>query len=524
MTRRSGLLVPLFSAPSSGSWGIGDIGDIAPLSGWVSGAGQRILQLLPLNEMASGAHSPYSAMSAMAIDPIYIRLPDVEDYRALGGEAALDDADRAAIDAARGSRRVEYTPVRAVKERALRAAFARFVQHDWDTRSPRAAALERYMAAEAWWLDDYALFRALHDEHEGMAWMEWPAPLRDREPAALAAVRHSHARAVLFYQYVQWLAGDQWGRARTAARANGVSLFGDLPFMVDLHSADVWLHQSEFHLDRSVGVPPDAFSATGQDWGMPAYNWDALAQVGYDWLRERARRSAALFDGYRVDHLVGFYRTYSRSRTGAGEPAFSPVEEQQQIALGEQMLAIFRESGAEIIAEDLGVVPDFVRESLKKLAVPGFRVFRWERQWDEPGQPFKDPADYPPLSVATTGTHDTEPLVVWWDGAPEEEKAAIAAIPSVDATAKGTDLLAAAFVPVVRDILLEALLASGSDIVLYPIQDVFGWAERINQPATVTDANWSYRLPWPIDLMDTEATAIERRTMLRQWAERHGRA
>ena len=133
-------------------------------------------------------------------------------------------------------------------------------------------------------------------------------------------------------------------------------LFGDVPFMVDLHSADVWTHQEQFELDRSVGVPPDAFSATGQDWGMPPYNWDAFAKSGFVWLHDRARRSAALYDGYRVDHLVGFYRTYSRPRAGEGEPVFSPVEEDDQLALGEQVLAIFREAGSEIIAEDLGTV------------------------------------------------------------------------------------------------------------------------------------------------------------------------
>ncbi len=188
---------------------------------------------------------------------------------------------------------------------------------------------------------------------------------------ALDEARTELARQILFYEYLQWLAGTQWKQARTAARANGVQLFGDVPFMVDLHSADVWTHQEQFELDRSVGVPPDAFSATGQDWGMPPYNWDAFAKSGFVWLHDRARRSAALYDGYRVDHLVGFYRTYSRPRAGEGEPVFSPVEENDQLALGEQVLAIFREAGSEIIAEDLGTVPDFVRASLKDLGVPG---------------------------------------------------------------------------------------------------------------------------------------------------------
>src|SRR4029077_19506581 len=161
--------------------------------------------------------------------------------------------------------------------------------------------------------------------------------------------------------------------------------------------------------------------ATGQDWGMPVYRWDALAAEDYRWLRERARRSADLYDGYRVDHLVGFYRTYGRMKEG-GEGVFSPDDEPAQRALGETVLDLFRAAGAEIIAEDLGTVPDFVRASLARLGIPGYRVFRWERHWHTDGQPFRDPSEYPPNSVAVSGTHDPEPLVVWWEGAPAAEQ------------------------------------------------------------------------------------------------------
>jgi 4-alpha-glucanotransferase len=142
-----------------------------------------------------------------------------------------------------------------------------------------------------------------------------------------------------------------------------VALFGDLPFMVSGDSADVWARQDEFRLDASVGVPPDAFSETGQDWGLPVYRWDVLAARDYDWLRNRARRNADIYDGYRVDHLVGFYRTYFRPH-GGGEPEFVPSEQAEQVKQGEAVLAVFREPGTEIVAEDLGLVPDFVRESL----------------------------------------------------------------------------------------------------------------------------------------------------------------
>jgi 4-alpha-glucanotransferase len=325
---------------------------------------------------------------------------------------------------------------------------------------------------------------------------------------------------VLFRQYLQWLAADQWRAARQAAHP--VALFGDLPFMVDRDSADVWARQQQFRLDASVGVPPDAFSATGQDWGMPVYRWDVIEADDFRWLRERARRSADLFDGYRVDHLVGFYRTYARPRDGS--PAFfTPAEEPAQTRLGERLLAIFRESRAEIVAEDLGTVPDFVRASLWRVGVAGFRVLRWERHWHTQGQPFRDPSEYPSMSVAASGTHDTEPMAVWWERASAEERALVNRLPTIQRLTGGRGLLDAPYVPAVRDALVEALLASGSDLVEFPIQDVFGWRDRINEPATVDDTNWSFKLPWPCDRLDEIPEARERQSALKEWSARHAR-
>jgi 4-alpha-glucanotransferase len=510
--RRSGLLIPLFSSASSESWGIGEIADVAFTARWLAGAGQRVLQLLPLNEMAGGQHSPYSAASALAIDPIFIRLAHVPEFAALGGEAALDDKAREALGRVRALPHVDYDAVRRLKRAALERAFARFCDREWARGSDRAVALRRFIEAEKSWLSDYALFRALQDRAGGRAWTEWPGPLKERDAQALAAAHVELAHEILFYEYVQWIADSQWQDARRAAREHGVQLFGDLPFMVDTNSADVWLHQERFRLDVSVGVPPDAFSTTGQNWGMPLYCWDKMAADGFPWLRQRAARSAKLFDGYRVDHLVGFYRTYGRPLDG-GPAFFTPSEEPAQVALGERVLGIMRESGAEIIAEDLGVVPDFVRASLARVGVPGFRVHRWERFWSADGQPFRDPREYPALSVATTGTHDTEPLAVWWDNAAPAER--IAAAPSIGDRPFDAD---------VRDRLIEALFGSGSDLVLFPVQDVFGWRERINEPATVNDTNWTYRLPWSIDRFDDEPEARACQTRLREWAAAHGRA
>jgi 4-alpha-glucanotransferase len=276
-----------------------------------------------------------------------------------------------------------------------------------------------------------------------------------------------------------------------------------------------------------VGVPPDAFSDTGQDWGMPVYRWDVMAERDFEWLRYRARRNADIYDGYRVDHLVGFYRTYFRPHDG-GRPAFTPADESAQRLLGERVLAVLREPGAEIVAEDLGTVPDFVRESLAQQAVAGYKVLRWERQWHTKGQPFKDPVDYPAVAVATSGTHDTEPMVIWWENATLEERRAVLAIGSVrDRLAPGDHegVLDAPGLPhALHEALLESLYASGADLLILPVQDLFGWRDRINQPATVGDDNWTWRLPWPSDRLPTEPAAMAVANQLREWATKYGRA
>lgn len=523
-SRRSGILIPLFSLASSRGWGIGEIPDISSVARWLESAGQRILQLLPINEMPPGETSPYSALSAMAVDPQFIAVHAVEDFDATGGEQALPEVLRQQLDAAREAAAIDYRAVRDLKQKALRRSYAYFRDRELASGTRRASAFLAFCEDQAWWLDDYALFRALHAGHGERSWFDWPAPLRTRDPRALAEARASLADDLRFRQYMQWVAADQWGSVRD--ETSGVQLFGDLPFMVSCDSADVWARQDEFRLDASVGVPPDAFSATGQDWGLPVYRWDVLAARDFDWLRNRARRNADLFDGYRVDHLVGFYRTFFRPLDG-GEPAFVPEAEDAQRALGERVLSVFREPGTEIIAEDLGVIPDFVRASLTRLDVPGYRVFRWERQWHEPGHPFRDPLEYPPSSVATSGTHDTEPMTVWWESATEDEREAVLAIPFFERRLTDTDRAAAlrgqAPARLLREAMLELLFASGSDLLLLPIQDVFGWRERINQPATVNDGNWTWKLPWPSDRLVEEPEAMAIASTLREWSRVHGR-
>jgi 4-alpha-glucanotransferase len=491
MPRQAGVLLPLFSIRAPADWGVGEIPDLVPWARWCAAAGFSAAQVLPVNEASRGQNSPYAALSAFAIDPVYVGVGALEDFEAAGGVAALAREDAALLEAVRSAPGVRWDDVRALKRRALDLAFRRFEREEHGRRSARARALDAFARQEAAWLDDYALFVAIHDgEQGGRPWTEWPAPLRDRDPGALAEARARLSRSILFHTWLQWQAEEQWHAARAAANAAGVELAGDLPFMVATDSADVWARRGDFRLDARVGVPPDAFSATGQDWGLPVYRWDVMEREAFPWLTERARRMADLYGLYRVDHVVGLYRTYFFPNDGS-TPTFVPEGEAAQTANGERVLGVLSR-GARVIAEDLGTVPDFVRASLARIQVPGYRVLRWERHWKEPGQPFRDPSAWPALSVATTGTHDTDSMADWYDTMPAEERGALLALPQLGALrARGADR----FDDGVRDALLELAYRSGSDLLLLPFQDAFGMRERVNVPGTVTPENWTYRIP-----------------------------
>ena len=490
--RRAGLSVPLFSLRSTRSWGIGEIGDIPAVADWLRSANQTVLQILPLNELAPSESSPYSALSAMAIDPQYISVSMMEDG------AEFERTWEVEIERVRRSDRIDYDRVRGLKRRALRAAFERFVGNEWRHDTGGASDFRAYVEAESWWLDEYSTYRALRAEQGERPWPEWPAELRDRNPAALVRARERLAVERLFYQYLQWVAARQWQAAHRSAQ--GVDILGDVPFMVTLDSADVWSRRDDFLLDASVGTPPDAFSESGQEWGLPPYNWDAARTNDFAWLRMRLRRQADLYDGFRVDHLVGFYRTYVRPLDGR-PPFFMPSEEDAQTDLGETVMRIMMETGADVSVEDLGTVPDFVRESIARLGLPGYKVLRWEPA---------DPMLYPPLSVAMTGTHDTESLAVWWESLTPEERVRF----GVESPQYDSD---------VRDHIIEMVYNAGSNLVLLPLQDAFGWRDRINLPATISDENWTYALPWPSDTLNIQADAIDCANRLARWSYQTGR-
>lgn len=514
MTRHAGINVPLFSCRSTRSWGIGELPDIVPFSRWLERSGFSELMVLPLGTIPEGETSPYSATSTLALDPLYIALDDVVDFTRAGGLDALSEAGRHAQALARGSDTIQHAEVRRAKHEALGIAFNRFLVDEWEQLTPRAALLAAYIARERWWLDDYALFQALSQSMPRRSWRQWPASLVSRDARALDEARRQLAADVLEQQYWQWIAQTQWQDARNHARALGVGILGDLPFVPRDDSPEIWSRADEFQPQVSAGVPPDAFNVEGQDWGLPTYEWGVIAQSDYTWLRKRAERAAALFDGVRVDHVVGLFRTYGRRPDRSA--FFTPSDEAAQRAQGETILALLASSGLDLIAEDLGSIPDFVRDSLTRLGVPGCRVIRWERDWQSPGQPFRDPADYPSQSAAMTGTHDTEPVALWWENLPAAERELFSRLPVIARSgAAGRDV---DWSDRLRDAILELAYGAGSARLFVPIQDLFGWRDRINMPGTVASQNWTWCLPWPVDRIEQSEIARERAGFLHQLA------
>jgi 4-alpha-glucanotransferase len=526
--RLAGVTVPLFSLRSDRSWGIGEIPDLPELAAWLATAGVSLVQLLPLGEMSGGETSPYSALTAFGIDPLYIGIEGVPELANGAAEASLSPADRATLARAKASPRVDYGAVRWVKRQALAQGFSRFWEQELALDTERARAFRAFCEAEAAWLDEYALFRALKDRHGGVAWWDWPAALATREPSALVAARGELERARTEHAWLQWLAHEQWFAVRAAMRAHGVEVMGDLPFMVARDSADVWANPTEFDNRVAVGAPPDAFDEDGQDWDLPAYDWSAMAEGDFAWLRRRARYAARLYDRFRVDHLVGFYRTYSRPRDARRNDlgkltlgTFSPATEPEQLVHGERVLGAMTESAAELggdlIAEDLGTVPPFVRTSLTHLQVPGYKVLIWEKD----GEHFRDPAAYPKVSVACFGTHDTAPVSAWWESLSENERRAVAAIPAMVPYA---DSLGARYDLAVHEALAQTLAASRSGLVLFLVQDVLGLRDRINVPSTVGEHNWTFRLPGPARALAEDAYTSGHLAVVAAAIRRNGRA
>ena len=457
--------------------------------------------------MSPGQDSPYAASSSYALEPVYIDLDSLEDL-----DGQLTDEERRKLDADRRDERVDFEAVRSAKRSALRRAWERFRDRELRGGSSRAREFSAFQEEHRDWLPDWALYRALHDQRR-KSWRDWEPPLRDREPGALARAREELGDVIAGLSYAQWVADAEWRRGRAEANSLGVKILGDLPFMVAEDSADVWEFQRLFRFDATVGVPPDAYSADGQDWGLPVPRWKEMREAGDPWLHARAMRAAELYDAVRVDHVVGLYRTYARP-IDKSPPFFVPAEEPAQKEQGERILGLLG-ANAEVLAEDLGTVPDFVRESLSEIGIPGTKVLRWEV---DDGIP-RDVREFPEISLAVTGTHDTESLQTWWEGLPDHERREQLKQPFLKDLRGDTRQ----FTPTTRNALLELLYSARSDAILTPITDALGRRDRLNTPGTVGRHNWTWRLPWRLGEMDTAAEAVAATRLLTHLAERYGR-
>jgi 4-alpha-glucanotransferase len=512
--RLSGVTIPLFSVRTRSDWGIGQITDLPVCADLFLRAGQRLLQVLPAHELADGETSPYGALSAFALDPIYIDVQAVPEVDGELVDRTLGEPGKRELERVRASKSVDYAAVRSLKRRVLSAAFARFRERELSKETSRARELFAFVEREGAWLRDHALYAALRASHDGYGWSTWPAPERDRAPEVLELASSPRddgglGTRVIEEMYLQWIAHQQWYAARAALKRVGVLLMGDMPFIVGGESADVWAHRDQFQTGVSLGAPPDEFSADGQSWGLPAYDWAAMDRNDLAWLRARAAHSAELFDRFRIDHVVGFFRQWVRPDNGSGlHGRFDPEHEPEQRARGEKVLRAMLEAAGRgsVVAEDLGVIPPFVRETMQRLELPGYKVLPWER--DENLMP-RDPRQFPELSVTTWSTHDTLPITQWWYELQDWERERLAALDGIPLDLPEAERELALF---------KLLFSSRSALTLLLAQEVLGDKSRINLPGTVTSENWTWRLPRPIEDLRKDPVVTARLDSIRRLA------
>ncbi len=476
LPRCSGLLLHVTSLPSR--FGIGDLGPAAyRFADLLAGARQRVWQMLPVGPVGLG-HSPYASPSTFAGNPLLLS-PDV-----LRDEGLLHADDLAGAPAFADDH-VDFERVAPYKYPLLERAFDRFEAHADDAAH---AAFEGFCEAHAAWLDDYALFAALRDAHEG-GWTGWPDGLARRDADALARAREALARPVQRHAFWQFLFERQWQALRAHCRRRRLHLLGDLPIYVAHDSADVWADPALFHLDEAgnptvvAGVPPDYFSATGQRWGNPLYRWDRMQRDGFAWWIRRIEAALRRFDLLRLDHFrafAAFWEVPAEEETAIrgrwveapGEALFEHVES----ALGRLPL----------LAENLGLITDEVTALMARFALPGMAVLQFGFGDDAGSEHL--PHNYTPETAAYTGTHDNDTLVGWWRLEAEH-------MTRQRAYARHYLGLRPEDEQGVHWHGIRLLMASVARLVVTPVQDVLGLGSdaRMNTPGRAS-GNWTWRL------------------------------
>jgi 4-alpha-glucanotransferase len=471
--RSAGILLHPTSLP--GPYGIGDLGPNA--YHWIDvlvHARQTWWQILPLGPTGYG-DSPYQCFSAFAGNP-YLVSPD-----ALLEDGLITRSDVAGFNFP--ATHVDFGPVIQFKVKLL--------AHAWKSFQAGAAPhlkaeFERFTVEQSAWLDDFALFMALKDAHGGVSWLEWDAPARLRDAAALARARTQQADVIGLHKFRQFLFFRQWFALKKYANDRGIKLIGDVPIFVSSDSSDVWANPELFQLDAErrptcvAGVPPDYFSATGQLWGNPLYDWAALKQTGYRWWIERMRATLMQVDLVRVDHFRGFEAYWEI-------PAGMPTAEIGQWVKGpgaELFVALTGALGEHIpiIAEDLGIITPEVDALRNRFDLPGMRILQFAF-----GGATEDrflPHTYETRNtVVYTGTHDNDTTRGWYTTITERERDFVRRYLARDGSDIAWDLIRLAW-------------ASVADYAVAPLQDVLdlGSEARMNTPGTPS-SNWSWRLP-----------------------------
>jgi 4-alpha-glucanotransferase len=466
-----------------GPYGSGDLGPEAfSFIQFLAESSQKIWQVLPLNPTGFG-DSPYQCFSAFAGNPLLISLDSLVKQGVLSRQD-LKDLPKFP------TRSIDYGAVITFRFSKLRLAAAHFFE---SLRGNRKEEFEKFCASEAEWLDDYALFMAAKDAHQGVTWPCWDPALAAREPEAMRLWSERLAGEIAAYKFWQFEFFQQWGALRAECKKRGIRVMGDVPIYVAHDSADVWKAPHLFWLDKDgnplkvSGVPPDYFSATGQLWGNPTYRWDRLREEGYRWWIARLRGVLRLFDLVRIDHFRGF-------------EAYFEIDAAEKTAVngvwvkgpGAELFEVLeREFGkVPIVAENLGNITPEVESIRNRFQFPGMAILQFAFGTDPQGPSFR-PHNYERNLVAYTGGHDNDTTVGWWTSGVGDSTRS-------EADIRAEFELASAYLNLrgekIQWAMIRTLMASVADTVLIPMQDVLGLGgeARMNLPGRM-GGNWKWR-------------------------------
>lgn len=631
--KKFGTAIPLSSIWTQESCGTGEFADLVPLAEWSKKAGLEIIQLLPLND-SGDLSAPYSALSAFALSPVYLRLSEIKGFDKLTEKPVCPKGNQ-----------VKFSEVYREKMIYLRTIYEMRTDEILKDKS-----VTQYFDEHSW-LVDYALFKVLKEKHNLSHWHDWgnDAQLSDDDRRKLFEEKKQEA---FFYIWVQYECDVQFRQAKEKLGKLGVFLKGDIPILMSGDSADVWAHSQLFDMKYSAGAPPDMFSQTGQNWGFPVYDWEEHERTGMAWWKERMRYMARYYDAIRIDHVLGFFRIWRishKNHTGTlgffhpfsyiskqdlqengfdlgrilwlSEPHIAgydmerggitsskevveqylsridhqdlfrisadihgeedieklklpakekeflrywynqrsliEVEEDQffpawyagdadsfRILSGEERerfhklvekhyiesQEVWEKQGRYLLgelksatdmlmcAEDLGAVPEIVPRVLQDMEILGLRVERWTRDYSDEPAYFIDPKDYPEFTVATSSVHDSSTLRGWWEEEPDR---------AMYAVNRGCETQEEKMTPEIAGKILKKLFKAKSKLVIIPLQDLFATNaglirgpahdERVNIPGTVSDDNWSYRVPFSLEEMGNMAEMSELQKSILSW-------